>query len=286
MLRHTFCHIPGVGDRLERRLWQAGVTCWEEALRPGGVRSILGRLDAQHLRDSLWHYQERQAAWFTDRLPAAQAWRLYYDFRDACAFVDIETTGMGSTSEITTIALYDGRCVRTYVQGRNLEDFLRDLADYRLLVTYNGKCFDVPFLERTFGRRLGLAHVDLRYVLHSLGLRGGLKSCERQLGMHRPGLEEVDGYVAVLLWHDHTRGNPRALETLLAYNVQDTVNLETLMVHACNRKLAGLADLACAADYRLDLPSLPANPFPADPATVRRLLQAHPAPRWGWGLPG
>jgi uncharacterized protein YprB with RNaseH-like and TPR domain len=278
MLRHTFCHIPGVGDKAERRLWESGVTSWEDALR-----RPQRRLDEQHLRDSLAHFEGRNPAWFGQRLPAAQAWRLFHDFRDSCAFVDIETTGMLGWGHITTIALYDGRSVRHYVHGKDLQNFVGDVAEYRLLVTYNGKSFDVPFLERTFGTRLGQAHIDLRYVLHSLGLRGGLKSCERQLGLHRPGLEDVDGYVAVLLWHDYQRRrNPRALETLLAYNVQDAVNLETLMVLAFNRKLAALAGVPFAAGYRLDMPAVPVNPFAADAATVQRLLRAYPAPqRWG-----
>jgi uncharacterized protein YprB with RNaseH-like and TPR domain len=275
MLRHTFCHIPGVGEKTERRLWEAGVTSWEDALRQGGARP-----SPEHLHQSLESYQRRDPAWFGSRLSAAQAWRLYHDFRDACAFLDIETTGMGGSAHITTIALYDGRQVRHYVHGHNLGDFVRDVAAYGLLVTYNGKTFDVPFLERTFGVRLPQAHIDLRYVLRSLGLRGGLKSCERQLGMARPGLEDVDGFVAVLLWHDYRqRRNPLALETLLAYNVQDAVNLEPLMVEAFNRKLGLLAPLAFAAGYRQDVPEPPPNPFRPDAATIRRLLGAYPVPR-------
>jgi uncharacterized protein YprB with RNaseH-like and TPR domain len=275
MLRHTFCHIPGVGEKTERRLWEAGVTSWEDALRGG-----TSRLADEHLRESLDSYGRRDPAWFDARLPAAQAWRLYHDFRDCCAFLDIETTGMAGWSHITTIALYDGRQVRHYVHGQNLDDFVRDVAAYRLLVTYNGKAFDVPFLERTFDVRLPQAHIDLRHVLRSLGLKGGLKSCERQLGMARPGLEDVDGYVAVLLWHDYRRRrNPDALQTLLAYNVQDAVNLEPLMVEAFNRKLARLGELPFAGGYRLDAPLLPPNPFQADPATVRRLLYEFPLPR-------
>jgi uncharacterized protein YprB with RNaseH-like and TPR domain len=275
MLRHTFCHIPGIGEKTERRLWDNGVTSWEEALRQGCTR-----LTPEHLRDSLASYDRREAAWFGARLNAAQAWRLYHDFRDACVFLDIETTGMGPWADITTIALYDGRQVRHYVRGQNLDDFVRDVAAYRLLVTYNGKSFDVPFLERTFGVRLDQGHIDLRYVLRSLGLRGGLKACERQVGMTRPGLEEVDGYVAVLLWHDyHGRRNPLALQTLLAYNVQDVINLEPLMVQAFNRKLAQLGAAPFAAGYVLEMPAPAANPFQADAATVRRLVGAFPVPR-------
>jgi hypothetical protein len=272
VLRHTFCHLPGVGAKTEQRLWEAGCTSWN-AVPPG-------RLPAEPLRDSLAHYQGGNPAWFGQLLPAAQAWRLYHDFRDSCAFFDIETTGMLGWGHITTIALYDGRCVRHYVHGDNLDDFVRDVADYRVLVSYNGKSFDVPFLERTFGVRLEQAHIDLRHVLRALGLRGGLKSCERQLGLQRPGMEEVDGYTAVLLWH-HFRSHrePRALESLLAYNIQDAVNLEALMVLAHNRHLAALA-APFADNYRLEVPTAPANPFQVDAALVRRLLADKPAPRF------
>jgi hypothetical protein len=93
-------------------------------------------------------------------------------------------------------------------------------------------------------------------------------------------MEEVDGYVAVLLWHDfQRRRDPQALESLLAYNVQDAVNLEALMVLAHNRKLAELAGTPFAAAYRLATPAVPANPFRVDAPTVSRLLRAYPPPR-------
>ena len=49
------------------------------------------------------------------------------------------------------------------------------------IVSYNGKSFDVPFIENYFGIQLSHAQIDLRYVLGSLGYIGGLKGCERQL---------------------------------------------------------------------------------------------------------
>ncbi|MEN3184327.1 MAG: ribonuclease H-like domain-containing protein, partial [Atribacterota bacterium] len=61
------------------------------------------------------------------------------------------------------------------------------------------------------------------------------------LGMHRGKLEGVDGYTAVLLWRKYQDGCPEALETLLAYNVADTVNLERLMVFAYNEKVRRLS---------------------------------------------
>jgi uncharacterized protein YprB with RNaseH-like and TPR domain len=285
MLRHTFCHLPGIGENTERSLWRAGITSWEMALSSSlAPRSpLLRRLSDTRLRESLLHYQKANAAWFGRCLPSAQTWRLFHDYRDSCAYLDIETTGLPGIGHITTIALYDGRSIRTYVHGRNLDQFHRDIRDYRLLVTYNGKSFDLPFIARDLGVRLEQPHIDLRHLLNSLGLKGGLKSCERQVGLTRAGMEDVDGFVAVLLWDEYRRReNERALETLLAYNVQDTVNLEALLIHACNRKLAALEGVPFAADYRLQAASPPANPFQADRATVRHVLQQYQGPLPFW----
>ncbi len=51
------------------------------------------------------------------------------------------------------------------------------------------------------------------------------------------------------------------------------------MVLAYNRKLAELAGVPFAADYRLPTPTPPSNPFRVDPATVRRVLREYPWPR-------
>ncbi len=273
MLRHTFCHLPGVAAQTEQRLWSAGLTTWEHALSRLAAPRPPRRLRAEDLHESARRHAGGDAGWFHERLPSAQSWRLWADFRADCAYLDIETTGLSDSAVVTTAALYDGQHVRTYVRGDNLEQFARDVQAYRLLVTYNGKCFDLPILRRCLRCRLDQAHIDLRYVLANLGLRGGLKGCERQVGIARPGLEEVDGVVAVLLWHDYQRRQDRrSLETLLAYNVQDTVNLEMLMVHAHNAHLARLG-APFAATHRLPPPLLPANPFRADPAALARALR-------------
>ena len=54
-------------------------------------------------------------------------------------------------------------------------------------------------------------------------------------------MEEIDGYTAVLLWNYYCRTkDPNSLETLLAYNYEDSVRLEWLMIEAYNQKVSGL----------------------------------------------
>jgi len=106
-------------------------------------------------------------------------------------------------------------------------------------------------------------------VLSSLGFRGGLKGCERQLDMDRGDLKDIDGFFAVILWDEYQRtGDQKTLDTLLAYNVQDTVTLENLMVTAYNMKLKGTPYY----DTHLieDSPP-PVNPYNADLATIDRI---------------
>jgi len=31
MIRHTFCHLQGIGEKTELALWQAGITDWSRA---------------------------------------------------------------------------------------------------------------------------------------------------------------------------------------------------------------------------------------------------------------
>ncbi len=191
---------------------------------------------------SLAELERGNCRFFADHLPKNESWRLYETFRDHTAYVDIETTGRGGgLDHITTIALFDGSRVKTYVFGDNLEAFADDILEYQVIVTFNGACFDLPFLKNEICSDLPPAHIDLRFLLASLGIRGGLKRCEKSLGLDRGVLDGADGYLAVLLWEEfRATGNEAVLETLLAYNVEDVINLEPLLLEACNLKMAGL----------------------------------------------
>ncbi len=277
MLHRTFCHLAGVGPHTEAQLWAAGITCWEELARaPAGVLPP-GKLERlqQGIATSEAQLARGQARALIGSLPNNQQWRLFPTFRSSVAYLDIETTGLGAPDDIiTTIAIYDGQRVQHFVHGQSLEAFPQVIQQYQMLVTYNGKCFDVPFIERFFGIRLDQVHLDLRYILRQLGLGGGLKGCEKALGMDRDEVAGLDGFHAVVLWHEWARQRREAsLETLLAYNVADTINLEALMVYAYNHLLS---ETPFAQVETVPTGHPPENPFRADPATVARLV----SPSW------
>ena len=271
MLKNTFCHIPGISINAELKLWSAGMRSWDCFDAAAAMPASFRRRETiqRHLEESHQRLTAGDVRHFAERLASSQHWRLFPEFRSSIAYLDIETTGLSPWgSHITTIALYDGERIRHYVHGENMEQFGRDIGDYSLIVTYNGKCFDVPFIRQAMGLKMEQAHIDLRYVLKSLGYSGGLKGCEKTLGLDRGDLDGVD-YLR--------GGNPRSLETLLAYNIQDVVNLEMLLAMAYNLKIAATP---FAESHRMPLPKAPHVPFKADREIIERLRR-----RYAWSVP-
>ncbi len=273
VLKNTFCHIPGISLQAEYHLWFSGVLSWDSLMGTDPISLSQNEIKSltDHIKQSFKHLENNNPGYFTKLLPFNQHWRLFPDFRHSTAYLDIETTGLSSLGNyITTIAIYDGKSIFHYVKGDNLEDFKEDIKKYKVIVTYNGKCFDIPFIENHLKIKMNHAHIDLRYVLKSLGYTGGLKGCERQLGVDRNELDGINGYFAILLWNDFKKNkNQKALETLLAYNIQDVVNLETLMVISYNLKLK---DTPFFRRHQLLLPSLPEIPFKADMKTIEEIM--------------
>ncbi len=274
MLQNTFCHLSGVGPKTEQRLWKIGVLTWDDFFEAGHLPVFTSKTAAW--REELVFSSERldadDAEYFGTLLDAGEAWRLFPEFSEDVVYLDIETDGTRA-SKITSIATYGRGEARTYVQGRNLGDFARDIEGYKLLVTYNGRCFDAPVIEQQLNAPLPKAHIDLRNVLGRVGIKGGLKKCEKQVGLDREELDGVDGYFAVLLWREFSRyGREAVLETLLAYNMADVLSLEVLLAHAVNR---AVAETPFADDYAMDIPDMGENPHEADPRVLAKLIKKY-----------
>jgi len=261
VIRHTYLHVPGVGEKRERELWLRGFTDWE-AFRANHPAGAWRELILEHLDD------ERAAR----QLPRREAWRLASAYPGRTLFLDIETTGLSFTGDsVTCVGVSDGTTTRAFVRGVDLASFPDVLDGMELLVTYNGSSFDIPVLKNAFpivdfDR---FHHIDLRFPLHRLGVKGGLKGAERQLGIARSeGIEGVDGFMAVLLWRAHRAGAKTALDTLLRYCLEDVVNLKPLLALAYNRLTEALP---------LPIPPIdddvrPPIAYTADPELVTHLL--------------
>jgi len=227
MLTNSFLHIPGIGSVTEKRLWTSGLLDWHQVDSAEGCDVPAKNLMrvAACMAESCEHLDKNNPAYFADHLPAGEHWRFFPQFRKTTAFMDIETTGMDVFgSEITTIALYDGESIKYYVQGQNLDAFMEDIGRYNVIVTYNGKTFDVPFIEKYFGIEMTHAHIDLRYVLKSLGYGGGLKRCEKLYQQKDPVVrqelaenDETPRFILKkMVLHDSEKSVSKAAEETLA----------------------------------------------------------------------
>jgi uncharacterized protein YprB with RNaseH-like and TPR domain len=227
-VENCFLGAEGVGQTIEQRLWSQGITHWErfEPTVDGVGQTRTERIES--FIDAGERALDRgNVEFFDQRFPDGCRWRLYESFRDQACFFDIETTGLDhQTSVVTTVTLHQNGDTHTLVRGDDLtdENLRAAFEDAGLLVTFNGARFDVPFLESSFDVSLDHPHIDLMPTARQVGLSGGLSEVERALGIGRD-LPDVDGREAVRLWHEHERGVDGALDRLVEYNREDTVNM-------------------------------------------------------------
>ncbi len=270
MIRATFLHLTGVGPVTEAAFWRNGINDWA-LLRgmtqlPGVSRNRRRDLERE-LERSESALAEKDARFFAHRLPPSELWRLYASFRRETAFLDIETTGLSPYAGIVTVVtVHSAGATRSFIADDDLEELPAYLRRFQLLVTFNGRLFDVPFLESRFpGLVVPPAHIDLRYVLYRLGYAGGLKRIEERLNLgDRRGVEGIDGREAVKLWEEFRSGRTDSLERLVKYNRADTVNLEPLVEFATEELRRRL------------LPSSPGSPFGGGDGERRQLPASPP----------
>ncbi len=176
-------------------------------------------------------------------------------------FLDIETTGLSRYYDyVTLIGFAIGGEYEVVLAGEDPQPFLNALARARSLVTFNGSGFDLAFIEDTLGEvRWPRHHVDLRYTCRAMGLAGGQKEIEKDLGIDCRGeVEGVDGAAAVILWHRYMRGDRFALRQLIEYNRADVQAMGLIVDYVVKERAT--ADLFLQADRLRRLCSVPFNP--------------------------
>jgi len=234
ILRASHILLPGVGPLSERRLWERGVLSLDEFMgerRLAGFSELRKRALDREAARTLALLEEGSAGELACRLPHREAWRLFERFAAEAAFLDIETDGLSRLSAVTVVGVFrPQKGFTALVRGAGLSAaaLTEALAGARLLVTFNGASFDLPFVRAAFpAARLPRAHLDLLSCARRLGWRGGLKAIERDLGVLRDLETRVlAGRDAVRLWHAHQRsGSTNALRLLVSYNRADCENL-------------------------------------------------------------
>lgn len=166
-------------------------------------------------------------------------------------YLDTETTGL--SGGVGNLAFMVGLArlrtdstlaVRQYILGRfgaeraMLDNMLDWIGPDAVLVSYNGKCFDMPLLEsrrrlhRISDTFIDHAHLDLMYTVRRAFRRYWpdcrLQTAERRLlGFKR--IDDLPGAEAPAAWQDWLRrGQPAALQRVVTHNEQDVVSLALL----------------------------------------------------------
>ena len=225
MLTNSFIHIPGISKEKEVMLWSSNILNWQEFLDNDTFPSMRSWIE-----ESVEAHQNNNHKFFLTHLPGNEHWRVYKQFN--CCFLDIETTGLSKHyHDVTVIGLYDGKESKIFINGKNMDQFPAEMAKYSTIISFNGKCFDVPFLKAKFPEiEFNKFHIDVRYVMKSIGYSGGLKKIEKEVGICRDDdLQDISGFDAIRLWRQYQRGDEEALKLLVKYNIADIENLKTLM---------------------------------------------------------
>jgi len=234
MIRNTFSLLHGIGEKLEKRLWKNGILTWTDFIESSDVHFInplKKHTFDNHLTLALRELSDGNATYFQKTLKRKYHWRLFDIFREKAACLDIETNGLmpENGGYITMIGIYDGFDYKCFVKDKNLtpENVMREFSHYKYLITFYGSVFDVPFMKRSMPNlTLNVPHFDICFGARRLGIRRGLKKLEKELGIQRDEtVRDMDGYDAVRLWEYSKRGSSEALNLLITYNREDTVNL-------------------------------------------------------------
>ncbi len=242
MMEQYFRFLPGIGARKEAELQQT-VGTWDQFLSAKhvpGISSARKPYYDRKIREARCAKREEDVGYFMRTFPQRDMHLLYPWLRDDALFLDIETSGINGRTFITIVGMYDGTDTKTLIHSMNLDpDLLRkEIKKHKLLVTFNGACFDVPMLEKFFpGACEGVAHFDVRFACQQIGLFGGLKQIEHTLGLRRPKIVDgMHGGDAYTLWRMfHASRDPYYLELLVEYNTEDVVNLQPLADHVCRK---------------------------------------------------
>lgn len=244
MIANSFIFLERVGSKLEQNIWNCGVYDWDSFLRAGSIKGLSRHRKLYYDRKiikakkALYSFN---SAYFLDLLPQSEMWRLYDFFKEDSVFLDIETTGLSKENDdITVFGLYDGINTKIMIKGINLDcsSLKKELQKYKLIVTFNGASFDLPFIEKRYPKLVPkIPNFDVKSAADRLGLKGGLKSVEKALGIKRGKIvEDLHGGDALALWRMHrATGDEHYLRLLVEYNESDIINLKTVAEHCVKR---------------------------------------------------
>jgi uncharacterized protein YprB with RNaseH-like and TPR domain len=241
MIENSFIFLEKIKKKREENIWKQGITCWDDFLSKGpdeikGISKKSKLYYDQKIREAKKELYNYNPEYFINKLPLSEIWRLYNLFKDEAVFLDIETTGIGKVQDIIVVGLFDGISTKLLIKGINLDYNIlkKELKRYKLLITYNGVSYDIPYLRRWYFKVFQdiphIPHIDLKNLCHKLGYSGGLKKIEKRLGIIRnPLMDKFQGGDILRLWKMwRASGDEYYLNLLVEYNEEDIINLKKI----------------------------------------------------------
>lgn len=167
----------------------------------------------------------------------------HFNDQKRIGYLDIETSGLFANfgimlayciKEEGTDKIY-GRCVKpkemkTFLDKHIVEDCVKDMQNFDVIITYNGTRFDFPFIRTralknkvTFPKYMDLMHKDVYYMARGR-LRLHRKSMEVvSYSLNIPGKTHVigDKWINATIRHDE-----KCLMEILEHCKQDVIVLE------------------------------------------------------------
>lgn len=239
MLLSTFRHIKGIGKKTESALWKKGITTWDKYLKLNGKQlSLFDDNGRNPIESSVKAYKEGNTGFFAHALPNCEYYRIAVTYPKETIFLDIETTGLSLYyDQITLVGWSIGQQYGVYLNDQDPSGLFQALNSAKTIVTFNGTLFDLKFLKKTFPDIfIPPIHVDLRFFAKRVGLSGGQKAIEPQVGYKRPRLVEgMEGESAPILWYKYRRGDKGALKELVTYNHADIEGMKHIFDYALKK---------------------------------------------------
>jgi uncharacterized protein YprB with RNaseH-like and TPR domain/predicted nuclease with RNAse H fold/dephospho-CoA kinase len=234
MLKSTFQHLKGVGEKTERTLWSKGITTWESyaASFQKQLSLFSGFSENTPISESIAAYEDGDIAFFAKTLPTSEYYRVALEFPEDVIFLDIETTGLSLYYDIITIVGWSlGNEYGVYINGQDETRLRAALAQAKAIVTFNGTMFDLKFMNKHFeGLTIPPVHLDLRFFAKRVDLSGGQKAIEKGIGFERNSdIEGMLGEAAPILWHKYRRGDQDAMTRLIEYNHADIEGMKWIL---------------------------------------------------------
>ncbi len=230
--------LYGVGPVTERQLKDGGYQCLQDLLEhprwAGTAETAMACIQQRDIR-------------MMRRMGASDQHILPFFRQDDIVFLDIETTGLWSTQPLFLVGLLfkEGDRLRSrLLLARRLHEekpllahLIQELNQFGVVVSYNGKRFDIPYIEaRTVAHRLFYRspheQVDLLYHARRK-FRDVLPDCRlvtiesQVLGHER--LDDVPGHLIPETYYRYVRTQDGSLlEGIIRHNLDDLLAMEKM----------------------------------------------------------